>query len=424
MKLTAKLNNKIWLLLLFLLSMIHPILLVGFFVWLIIDSTKSTFKGIQALNLIAIRTILNPAIAVNTSSVQLIKWATIFIICFRILYSAKGERYPKKVSQSIFCVTFFCFYICLVSLVNSSYPVVSIFKCISYGFVFCSVLVGISSLKNKVDIADELFTYLTVLMFGCILFAPFSFSYYSSASWFMGLTNQSQMFGIMAALYAALLIYQITKGKRTLFIYFMIFMVTALTFMSGSRTGMISTIICIIYGLYIEIVKNKRAWLLLIAVAILMVIGVFYGHTISEAFRTFILKDYTGTASYDVTLGNISLSRKGQYEMFLTKFQNNRFLGSGFMVPFESGVQSWSFSLTILVESGNLFYAVLGDLGFIGLGIFLLCYGMIFFKGDKTKGKTVLFLAPLLICMGEMVFFSTNNNAIILYTMIAAYLVG
>lgn len=134
------------------------------------------------------------------------------------------------------------------------------------------------------------------------------------------------------------------------------------------------------------------------------------------------MKDSAGTNDSAVSLESITLSRHGQYEGFLTKYNNNPLFGSGFMVPFMPGIQDWSFSFGLLVENGNLVYSVLGDLGIIGFIFFCTTYGYLLFKGRKKQGRLILFIAPFLICMGEMVFFSTNNNAILLYVMLAVFL--
>lgn len=239
----------------------------------------------------------------------------------------------------------------------------------------------------------------------------------------MGLTNQSQMFGIMAAIYLSLLLMRMIKGNRSAFQYIMLASVTYLTFQSGSRTGMISALLCILYALYVEIVKNKKIYILFILLVAAAYIWIAYQEEVTALFQNFILKDAEGTKGFDLTLENITRSREDQYEVFLTKFSNNPLIGSGFMVPYVEDLWSWSFSFSLLVESGNLFYAVLGDLGIIGFLLFLVTYGFIYFSGSKKQGRALLFFAPIFINMGEMVFFSTNNNAIILYVMIAAFLV-
>lgn len=407
----------------FVLSFFHAVFLLLFLAMLLFRATKSTENGIRGLILIAIRTIINPQIAINISAVQIVKWLVIFAISFIILHRNQKKKKTLRVQQSANLVIIFCVYICFAALISSSYPLVSVFKCFSYGFVFLSVLLGVGETGKDVDWPDVLYRYLTSLMLCSLICSPFSFSYYSRNNWFMGLTNQSQMFGIMAALYLSLLLMRMIKGNRSAFQYIMLASVTYLTFQSGSRTGMISALLCILYALYVEIVKNKKIYILFILLVAAAYIWIAYQEEVTALFQNFILKDAEGTKGLDLTLENITKSREDQYEVFLTKFSNNPLIGSGFMVPYVEDLWNWSFSFSLLVESGNLFYAVLGDLGILGLLMFLITYGFIYFSGSKKQGRALLFFAPIFINMGEMVFFSTNNNAIILYVMIAAFLV-
>lgn len=415
-------QKEIFLLGFFLLSFFNPVLILAFFLYLLINACYSLEIAIKGLILIAIRTIINPAIAIDISSVQLAKWLTIFALSILVIYKSRKIKKKVAVNRFIIIETLFCIFIGYISLFNSSYPLVSIFKCFSYGFVFISIVIGVSS-TCKIQWADILYRYLSILMLGCIVCSPLSFSYYSSANWFMGLTNQSQMFGIMAALYSALLLLQIMKGNRGILQYSMLLAVAVLTFLSGSRTGMIAVIICIGYGFYIEVFVNKHILVFIIASIVIIVIASYYSDEAYALFRDFILKNSAGTNNAAISLENITSSRQGQYEGFLTKYNNNPWFGSGFMVPFTPGIQEWSFSFGLLVENGNLVYSVLGDLGIIGFIFFCGTYGYMFFKGEKKQGRLILFIAPFLICMGEMVFFSTNNNAILLYIMLAAFLV-
>lgn len=407
----------------FVLSFFHAVFLLLFLAFLLFRALKNTENGIRGLLLIAMRTVLNPQVAVNISSVQLVKWLAIFAISFTILYRNQKMEKLLRVQKSANLVILFCTYICFAALISSAYPVVSVFKCFSYGFVFLSILVGVGETGKDVDWPDVLYRYLTGLMLFSLLCSPFEFSYYSRNRWFMGLTNHSQMFGIMAALYLSLLLLRMIKGNRSAFQYIMLACVTYLTFLSGSRTGMISALVCILYALYVEIVKNKKIYILFILFVAAAYIGIAYQEEVATLFRNFILKDADGVKELEMTLDNITRSRDEQYETFLMKFSSHPLIGSGFMVPYAEDVWSWSFSFSLLVESGNLFYAVIGDLGILGFIFFLITYGYIYISGSKKQGRSLLFLAPLLINMGEMVFFSTNNNAIILYVMIAAFLV-
>lgn len=407
----------------FLLSFLHSVFLLLFFAFVLYRALKNTEDAIRGLILIAIRTIINPQVAVDISSVQLVKWLVIFAISFVILYRNQKKEKLVRVQKSANRVIFFCVYICFAALISSSYPIVSVFKCFSYGFVFLSVLYGVGETGKDVDWADVLYRYLTCLMLISLVCSPFDFSYYSRNRWFMGLTNHSQMFGIMAALYLSLLLLRMIKGQRSAFQYLMLAAVAYLTFLSGSRTGMISALLCIVYALYVEIVKNKKIYILFILLVAAAYIWIAYREEVTTVFQNFIVKDADGSKGLEMTLENITRSREGQYETFLMKFRSNPLIGSGFMVPYVEGVWSWAFSFSLLVESGNLFYAVIGDLGILGLALFLFTYGSIYVWGSKKQGRALLFFAPLFINLGEMVFFSTNNNAIILYVMIAAFLV-
>lgn len=407
----------------FLLSFLHAVFLLAFLAFYLYRAQKSTEDAIRGLVLIALRTVLNPQIAVDISSVQLVKWLVIFAISLTILLRNLNKTTLTKVRKSANRVILFCVYICFAALISSSYPIVSVFKCFSYGFVFLSVLYGVGETAKNVDWADVLYRYLTVFMLCSILCSPFNFSYFSQYNWFIGVASHSQMFGIMAALYMSLLLLRMVNGKRSVFQYLMLAAVAYLTFLSGSRTGMISALLCVLYALYVEIVKNKKGYIVPILLLAAVFIWVVFREEVVAVFQGFIVKDAFGTKDLELSLENITMSRTEQYEMFLTKFQSHPLIGSGFMVPYVEGLWSWAFSFSLLVESGNLFYAVIGDLGILGLALFLFTYGSIYVWGSKKQGRALLFFAPLFINLGEMVFFSTNNNAIILYVMIAAFLV-
>ena len=406
------------------MSFFNPVLILAFFLYLLINACYSLEIAIKGLILIAIRTIINPSIAINIDSVQLYKWMTIFLLCFIILIHSRKHQKNYVVSQFVLLETFFCVYIFVISAFNSSYPIVSMFKCFSYGFVFISIIIGVSCTKDYIEWSKVLYHYITVLMIGSIIIAPLPISYYSDAHWFMGATNHSQMFGIMAAIYSALVLCQMMKENRSFFQYIILVTIVVLSYNSGSRTGLIATLICLLYGYYVEVFKNKKFSIFVISVVGIIVLAIWFAEPAMELFREFILKNNYGLSEAPITLDAVTASRKGQYDLFLQKFNSNRWLGAGFMVPFLPGVQDWSFSFGLIVENGNLFYSVLGDLGIIGLILFIIVYGFILVKGQKRNGRFILYITPFLVCMGEMIFFSTNNNAIILYVMLAEFLGG
>ena len=407
----------------FVLSFFHAAFLVVFFAYLLLGAVRNTKSGIRGLILIAMRTVLNPNIAVNTSTAQIVKWLTIFAISFIILLRNRNREKTLKVQKCSNRVAFFCVYVCFAALISSAYPVVSIFKCFSYGFVFYSILIGVGETGRDVDWAEVLYRYMKSLMLCSLVLSPFAFSYYSRNNWFMGMTNHSQMFGIMATLYLSLLLMKTIKEGWTPLQFFMLVGVAYLSFRSGSRTGMISALLCVLYTLYVEVIRKRKTYLLAVFLVMAGFVVLAFGNEAASLLRNVILKDVSGTSGMNLTLENITRSRQGQYETFLTKFFSSPLIGTGFMVPYAKGVRDFSFSFSLLVENGNLFYSVIGDLGILGLILFIITYGTIYLSGSKKQGRSLLFFAPLFINLGEMVFFITNNNAIILYVMIAAFLV-
>ncbi|MFR8064760.1 O-antigen ligase family protein [Thomasclavelia spiroformis] len=275
----------------------------------------------------------------------------------------------------------------------------------------------------KTNWSDILYRYLEKVILFSIISIPFSFAYYSSAHWFRGITNQSQMFAIMASLYSAMVLLKMMNGNRNKSQYFIIIIILVLTYFSGSRTGMLATSICLLYAYYVEVIKNKNITLLFLSIIVGLLIFIFFSNSILEIIKDFMIKGDNNTAT-DITMGTITASREGQFTLFLEKMNTNKWFGTGFMVPYiKNMIQDWSFSFGLIVENGNILYSVLGDIGIIGFILFSITYGYMFCVGEKRNGNFILFLAPFVVCMGEMIFFSTNNNAIFIYMMLSIFIV-
>lgn len=144
-------QKEIFLLGFFLLSFFNPVLILAFFLYLLINACYSLEIAVKGLILIAIRTIINPAIAIDISSVQLAKWLTIFALSILVIYKSRKIKKKAAVNRFIIIETLFCIFICYISLFNSSYPLVSIFKCFSYGFIKeCNKIFGENENSNLV----------------------------------------------------------------------------------------------------------------------------------------------------------------------------------------------------------------------------------------------------------------------------------
>ena len=142
----------------------------------------------------------------------------------------------------------------------------------------------------------------------------------------------------------------------------------------------------------------------------------YYNSTIKNIVNTEI-HEYI----YKNNTNDILSSRRELQQNSQEKYQNNPLIGSGFMVPFDQAVQDYSFNMSIIYESGNLFWELIGGIGIIGFVLFILLIVLILCRGNLERIS--LILSSIGVCLGEMVFFSVNNIAVLLYVFIAIFLI-
>lgn len=409
----------------FLFSFLNQITLLFFFVYLFYKSFGGKFYCIYGLLLIAFRTIINDNIAINIGSMQIIKYCLIFYLCTMICLSKKSYMTQKQLKwfKIVLLICFFMFlYVLIISLFFSGYPTISIFKFFSYCFPFVSIIYGIICTAKKINWLNHLYYLFTVLMMGSLLSIPFPYAYYSSKNWFAGLTNQSNMFGILAAVYVAILLTILMK-KKSKFLFFNLTTTVCMAWMSNSRTGMFSIVLCLLIYIIYEIILRVNIKLLVLILATTFIIAVTPLYTyVQSNISAFLFKGSDSTEIINSNnIENIFSSREGQKDIFLEKYKKNKMFGTGFQVPINENNRDWSLNFSTVVEPGNLLYAVIGDIGLIGFFIFIILYLTIFIAKINIK-KILIFVIPFAISFGEMVFFSTNNIAIILYVLFGIYL--
>ncbi|MBG9988247.1 O-antigen ligase family protein [Aerococcaceae bacterium DSM 111176] len=114
-------------------------------------------------------------------------------------------------------------------------------------------------------------------------------------------------------------------------------------------------------------------------------------------------------------------SRAGQVSTLTESIEANPLFGAGFAVPVIS-YRSYVISTDFIVEPGNLFFSVLVYGGLIGFILFNV-YMFNIILSNKRNFRYLIFLplATVMISMGEMVFFSSNNIGPWLYMFIGIY---
>lgn len=392
-------------LVIFILSLLNLPLLS---LWLVFMPVLNIFHkkidgALISLFLIAIRTIINPGIGIEISNLGILKWIVIFVISFYLLFSSfKGFRDY----YFILLIIILQFYLIVSTGIVSSFPLTAIFKIVSYIIPFFAIIIGIHS--SNTNILNFVVNILGLVLLGGVPLIKTSVGYLRNGVSFQGLTNHPNMFGILLVLFlAAYLTLNIYRLK--VFSVFIISLTLILTVLSGSRTSLFSIfIVLVLYILTINIPTRQKILFLILLSFTGLIILIIMNNQIVSFLNLFLHK---GNA-------NILYSRNNQISLNISRFKYSPYFGTGFNVPFISNFKSWKLEFNALTENGNLFLAILADTGIIGLLLFLITYGYIWTKGNNI----LLFIAPILISMGEMVFFSTNNIAIILYIFFGLYL--
>ena len=361
--------------------------------------------AIECLLLLTLRGILNPGIAIEMSSISIIKWFAIFLLSFYIMFALN-----MKIDKIKLLFIFFAVYLSVVGFFVSSYPLVVITKVISYIIPFIAILTGIQS-TNEIKWIKRLFYLLSPLMIGSIIVVPFPIAYLINGHAFQGLLNHPNIYGVLWVLFSAMYLYNNSQKISIKSIAFLCFALLNI-FLTESRTSLFSLASVIL--IYIFTLKEPLdSRLLYFSVTVFSFLILIL---ISSSFRvglmSFIYKGHN----------NILYSREDLLERNFNRFLQNPFWGTGLNVPYRAGIRSYEFSFDLITENGNIITALLGDLGILGIIIFVLSYGYIWRKGRKNGSNVLIFITPFLVSMGEMVFFSTNNMAIFLYMFFACFL--
>lgn len=416
---TVKKETLEWLAIItvFLFSLINVVTLLISFIAMLLLLKQKEVGAIKVLNLITLRTIINPAIGVGIENYQSLKWLILFgcSIYLLIAFLKLNKKEINKIKPIIIIMIAFTIYNIIVAFIFSSLPTIAIFKLISYVFIFLGVLVGVVATYKYMNWIKWMYTLLQILMISSLFtLAVPSISYIRNGYSFQGITNQPNMFGIISVLFiAAFLTYvQLNKISKINFLVVVI-SIYSLVLLSQSRTSLISiTLILIVFWLFQKISNLK---IVLVSSLSLLLL---YLYTTENSVKNFF-EDYL----YKGNENNILASRTEQMTTIFGNFLQNPWFGNGFAVP-KLPYKSYEFSNEFVIEPGNLIISVLSYSGIFGFFLFLIFLLKVFVSSNDIKNSLLLLLSTILVSMGEMIFFSSNNMAIWCYMFIAIYIAG
>lgn len=368
--------------------------------------TKGRKGYIQALVLLALRTPMSPAVAVRMGPLQIIKWGFILGFSALLLFGSKPKRERTLCQTTTTLLWVFTILVSVASLIVSSYPTTSIFKVVTFALVFHAVLVGVSADDGTYNFADFVVRMSTPIIFLSLLVLPFGRFRIINGS-FQGILNHPNMMGIMLVIYISYCIHSSLQEKwKSIFVMTSVVMI----YFTGSRTSLLLALVMVILSRK-EILPRSYQNLVYLLIPLAVVYAALNFADLSEMIRGFV---YKGNEEY-----GLLYSRYDQYLRFLQKFNYNPLLGGGFGVPLIPGIRINTLVLTLIVEPGNIIWAVLGDCGILGFLLFALAFLPMVLRSKMRR--LYLFIGGFGVSMGEMVFFSTNNIAVLCYLLLALY---
>lgn len=397
-------------LILFFLSFFHPILGLLFNIVLIYYWKWGVEGCLKSLLFLTIRGILNPALAA-VASMQSIRWLVFLGASILILLYGKIDKENNKYSLIVLSISVFSCIVTCLGFVTSSYPITAMFKVISFEIVFCAVMKGIAATIDKVDWNMFFVSFFSILYLINVFLIPFQ-QFRIVNDDFQGIFNHVNLFGILSALFFAMLqkskFYKEHKVMKCL----MCIAIFVMVYLSASRTGLLSLIIIFLLYFYLNGTHRflKTILVLGICTTILIFMPEKVEQSLAKSMHEFIYKN---------NAENIMDSRLDVMESYKKKYESEPLAGTGLMVPYDLEIRDYSLKFDLSVEPGNLIWTLVGDTGVIGtiaFGVFFLTLLLL----GKIKNIYIL-VGAFMVCMGEMVFFSVNNMAIIIYFLIAIY---
>jgi len=417
-ELKIKYSTVEWLglILLIIFSFFNTITLLISLLLLLALLKQKQIGAIKIINVITLRTVINTGIAVDIGHWQSLKWIILFGCSFYLLlsYFKLEKNELKKVNTIILVVGLFAIYNIIVAFAFSSLPIVAVFKLFSYVVIFIGTLIGVGYTYKKINWLHWMLKLLSLIILPSLLFIIMPVGYLINGVSFQGITNQPNMFGILSVLFIAL-VFSYAQNNKNIIKYYLI-IIPILTFymviLSKSRTALISCIILVLLYLLLSYIKRVSK-IIVMSFSTIGLILLVLGSSFNDFFITYLSKGQKQ--------GELLNSRKDQVEVLISNFLNNPWFGNGFMVPVLPS-KSFEFSSEFIVEPGNLFLGVLSFSGIIGFLIFLVYMLKIFWVSKwNFKSNGFVLIAVILINMGELVFFSSNNIGIWCYMYLALY---
>ena len=400
-------KEYIYLLLLFLLSCLHRYFIYVFLILIFLKMREGSQGFLKICLLYTLRQCIDfTRVATMTGGQSNLKQILILIAALWVCVTYLKKR-AGKIPRIILTIAMFGSFASMSAVFFSSYPLAGAMKVVNFIIVLIAIVLASIESKELFNIEQYMFILLTVVMIVSFCVIPYPGAYVNGSvgRLFKGIWNHPNDFGIICAIYLAILMVHYNKilGKQLVQMGAIFLMI----FLSKSRGAMLAGfIILLVYFMVCRNIYNRKTLLLVGLLSILLVVITPVGNDL----ESFFLKGNLNSNK------DIFSSRSEVIEIAKNRFDSNPICGRGLLIPYISGMRSLSFNIKG-IEPGNIFLELLAGTGIIGLMSFTYLILQIF---RKAQGKYKIYpIAIVAASISEVSFFSVNNYGVIYYMLLS-----
>jgi hypothetical protein len=367
--------------------------------------------------------------------VSVLKWLLLFVACGRSFLS-RAE--PTKSYRRL--LTYWAFVTAALlanSFFVSSFPVISVFKTISFSLgLLCVIRLSILTQKRN----DEMLLFVAemgvaVFSISAILL-PLGAGYSRNARGFNGVLNHPQALGVFLVMTGAVTFAAAFKAPRLHHILIVLGLAQwSMIFLTGARTALVAISLGgIVYVCEVVVQGRKKSrisylplpFVAMTSIGLVLVVTLAPG--IRESFGAFLVKGDEQSLDHPES-ALVDSSRAGQIYDALEVAEGHPLLGYGFGVDPDSqsnmdsnGAQLGGIPLSAPVEQGFLPLATVAQIGLVGSAFVLVFLFSIYQVARVDSGETsALFAAVLGVNLGEMIFYSVGGLGILMWLVLSLF---
>ncbi len=413
------LNNGIELILIiffFTLSLINiPLFIFSFLISIILLYNQRGIGILKLITILVFRHVFSEGLD-NISDTILVPMSKYFLVLgiapLFLIYHYKElikyKSFMKFLIISCFTMLIFIF----ISFIGTDYYLMSFLKILNYFVPMLIIVSLITVIPDKVKFLSWFSNIFKVMIGISLLLIKSPIGYLRNGFSFQGLLNHPNLYGILLVLgILIILIEMVIKTRISILSITIVLLGFYELILTNSRTSLLSLVCCLVIFFMFANIRKSIQILSIITTCLLCILLM-----INPKTNTFIINFIQKGQSSD----QILLSRYGQIDNMNYVLENSPIFGLGFGIP----VNRTSLELnTYTYEAGNLFFGLLTYVGISGLFIYIAYLIYILFINEKINKLMIsLFIGSVLINMGELIMFSSNNAGIICYIAWGLYI--